>query len=71
MGMQAKNVFAKTRQIEKLGELKSCLKEDWDQISLQYLRTLIASMFHRSFQVKERPGKKTDHYFLLQTKLIR
>lgn len=56
--MVASNVYGNARQFEHLRELNACVLEDWDKVSSQHLRILIASMPHRLFEVTKDLEKK-------------
>lgn len=63
----ARNVYGNARQFEHLRELKACVLENWDKVSPQHLRILIASMPHRWFEVIK-DLEKTDNLSFLWTK---
>lgn len=60
-GILVRKVYANGRQFKTISELKETIEQEWDDISLNILQSLINSMPDRIFEVIKGNGNKTKY----------
>ncbi|PIC43982.1 hypothetical protein B9Z55_004510 [Caenorhabditis nigoni] len=60
-GLLARRVYHNGRQFNNIGELKDALQKEWDLVTEQELKNLVASMPNRLIEVIQKNGGETSY----------
>ena len=60
-GQLSQAVYKEGRQFDDVDELKECLTYEWENLSMDYVRSLISSMPRRIFELYSKRGSSTKY----------